>query len=330
MPKSTKLATRIAHDLDETPSRVQGWIEGGYGPGGDRDILEHFRRLAPLMGTGRDGDVAVLKLADDGWPCRRLGEVLTRLSRSPFTTDDPEQLVEYVMAAPELSAVRDLLLRTAGSLAPPKEYAVTEDIDEPALPELFVRSSFLPIADTMTGAPVATDEAVDLERMGQHHFSQLGIPAPTDEDQEAVAADDITALRLVVRLAGGAEKWLESADLNELARGVAAARASVEGLEAMGLAFSSLGDEERWRFIGRMTPVAAIVFTFLRMAVDALGLADAGVLPLTTSGESLLDVLGLAGSEPALTPDAFLDLLGFVQPPRPPPPERNPPHDPRP
>ena len=85
------------------------WKDAGYGPAEEvsrAEYLDHFRALAPLMGTGRNGNVAVIKMADSGRACRRLAEVLrsyTALQAGEVDSRDADELVEYFKQAEHLN-----------------------------------------------------------------------------------------------------------------------------------------------------------------------------------------------------------------------------------
>jgi hypothetical protein len=296
MPRPTKLAAQIAGALDLPAGRVQGWIEDGYGPAGDADPVEHYQRLAPLLGTGRDGDVAVLKMAADGYPCRRLRDVLT----TSFAGDealDAEGLIEHLMGDETVADFRELWTdqtRSTGApddltaaampeapLTPRERARLGEDdppahlversetaLDEPGLTELVIRAAALPIADTVAGNPVEMFDTAELNRTGG--WEQLGMPAMPFDDEAAQL--DLHMLALAHEVARQHETWIASASPDELARGVAASRVMVDALAVKMPRVNTWGDEHRWRRIGFFAPMAqpllAVAIACLDLAAD--------------------------------------------------------------
>jgi hypothetical protein len=298
MPRPTKLAAQIAGALDLPAGRVQGWIEDGYGPAGDADPVEHYGRLAPLLGTGRNGDVAVLNMAADGYPCRRLRDVLTALANpggnEALGADD---LVEHLMGDATVADFRELWTdqaRSAGvpddltaaampeaPLTPSERAGLGEDdpaahlveraataLDEPGHAELVVRTAALPIADLVAGNRVEMFDTAELNRMGG--WEQLGMPAMAFDEEAAQL--DIGTLALVHEAARQHETWIASASPDELARGVAASRVMLDALAVMLPGANGWGDEHRWRRIGFFAPMAqpllAVAIACLDLAAD--------------------------------------------------------------
>ena len=309
MARPTQLAARLAEQLGETPSRVQSWIERGYGPAGDADPVEHFRRLAPLMGEGRTGDVAVLKMAADGWPCRRLRDVLRSVAEprpDEEALDDPDELVDAVMSDPSLPG-RTMMLADAPS-EPPVEWCAPRDTPElppteeelaeakarekelhgtkelASLPEHLAQRSVTgldepAIADLLTRsaflpvADVVTGRDVEPEDLNDLNrfgpWYRLGMPRPPMPETDELA-QELATVRAAAAAVLGSRGWVEKATPSELAAGVAAARSLVDALAALHPLARSLGDEERWRLVGSLAPSAPAVLGMVQSMVALL------------------------------------------------------------
>jgi hypothetical protein len=271
MARPTKLAAELAREVGEPPSRIQGWIERGLGPASPgTDPAEHFRRLAPLLGTGREDDVAVLKLAADGYPCRRLRELLGHIASDERPdTADPQELVEHLMSDETVADLRRLIEAQARQVPVPKEWASLPESEMPDAEraELIGRTAALSIADLTVGDP--DPYFVDLYELNE-------AAAPTGEPFDDDAAQVTSALFSSIRtLARTSPTWIENASPDELAGGVAAARALIESGVAAVAGLDAWGEEAKWRRIGLLASVAQPVLQTL--------LAVAGMIPVGTA-----------------------------------------------
>lgn len=272
MARSTQLAARIADQLGETPSRIQSWIERGYGPAGDSDLVEHFRHVAPYMGEGRDGDVAVLKAAADDYPCRRLREVLAQLAScdGPDATD-PEELVEHFMADETVSDLRTLWTEMAADTPVPEWTA--GNFPEAAMPraeraDVLARSAAYALADLTMDAPLTPEDYAEV-------YGLTEAAAATGEAFDDDAGQIVAGLFSFVRgLARTSRTWIETATPGELARGVAAARVLTEARIAA-VPAPAWSDEAKWRRIGLMASVAG---PLLHVIWTAAGMVPAGTV----------------------------------------------------
>ena len=273
MARPTRLAAELAKATGEPASRVQRWIEDGYGPATPEiDAAEHFRHLVPLMGTGKNGDVAVLKMAADGYPCRRLRTVLASLTEDEGPdTDDPQELVEHLMGDPTATDLRDLLLAQARKAPAPVEWE-TGNIPEAEMPDakradLAVRTEALTFADLTVGKPI------DPYDYAEHHRVSEAV-VPTEEPFDDASAQIVASLYGFVReTARTARTWIEKASPGELASGVAAARKLVEAGMVSVPGLDAWGDEARWRRIGQFAPVA---LPMLEMLLSRVGMIPTG------------------------------------------------------
>ena len=276
MPRPTKLAIQLGGALDLPAGRVQGWIEDGYGPAGDADPVEHYRRLAPLLGTGRDGDVAVLKMAADGYPCRRLRDVLTRLTHPDDDgTGDADELVERFANDPMFGDLRRIV--TDDARHPPADW---QGLPEAVAPEtdaidITTRAAVVPIADMLTGSPVEPFDSAELDRLVGVAERRLGLtPARLDDEKAEVNLAAFDQARAAVSTSNG---WLGAALPAELAGGVKAAKTLVDALAVMYPTVGAWGEEHRWRRIGLLAPVAAPVLAHLHEVIGSA--QELGALP---------------------------------------------------
>ncbi|MDA8313070.1 MAG: hypothetical protein M0Z46_21130 [Actinomycetota bacterium] len=275
MARPTRLAAELAKATGEPASRVQRWIEDGYGPATPEiDAAEHFRHLVPLMGTGKNGNVAVLKMAADGYPCRRLREVLVSLfgvNEPGFS--DPDELVNEVMGDDTLLG-RGMIMSDA-PMEPPSEWQAMPEasLRGAELRGLLTGSALLPLADLATGRPVEPGDLHDLSRHGP--WRRLGLPEPPVSEGDE-AAMDLLCLRICTAAVLNGQAWVEKASPRELAEHVAAAMCLAEALEALYPAARSQGEEKRWLLVGALTPSAPTVLRVLQALVGDLDGPGAG------------------------------------------------------
>jgi hypothetical protein len=282
MARPTKVTIALAGRLGRPAATVQGWLDRGYGPAQPltpRRECEHFDAVAEYAGPGHDPTVACLKLAAAGYPTANLRAVLrglVKLDPGEEDTQDPEELVEGAMSNRQLMPITAEMRRRAHLLGPlPEHEALASDIDEPGTPELLLRSAMLPVADAVTGQEVEPLDLIDLGHVIDAGTVRAGV---LTLDPEASGQIDLAILRRTAKITRGAEAWLETAGPAELARGVQAAKVLVEALALLGIRFSDLGDEDRWRTVGRLAPVA------VPMLHSLLAVSDV-VLPLIPTNE---------------------------------------------
>lgn len=275
MARPTRLAAELAKATGEPASRVQRWIEDGYGPATPEiDAVEHFRHLVPLMGTGKNGNVAVLKMAADGYPCRRLRTVLASLTEYEGPdTNDPQELVEYLMGDPTATDLRDLMLAQARKAPVPPEWELGDspeaEMSDAERADLTTRAMALPAADLTVGSLVDPYDYAE-------HYRLSEAVVPTGEPFDDASAQIMASLYGFVReTARTARTWIENASPGELARGVAAARMLVDAGMASVPGLDAWGDEAKWRRIGLLAAVASPMLELL--------LAVVGMIPTGTA-----------------------------------------------
>jgi|GEM_PF-5228526 len=297
MARPTRTNAQLALELGQSPSRVQGWLEGGYFPAepvSHEDLLAHCRALDPLTGPGRDGNVAVLKMAAQDRACRRLRDVLDRLQRlnpDEEDTDDPDDLVEYASQAPHLAPVLELYRSLAVDVEAQGSY---RNESEPAAPDSIAKTAMLPAADVATGNPVDPDDTIDLNHLLNNLSARLhGGRLPEDF---VTPDEDLAIVRFAVGVARQATDWLKRASNEDLVRGVKCACAVIDITNVLGVPFETLGDEERWRSIGRL---ALTAFPIVRqmMVMSELAQTLMGHRELAPAEEAFLEAIRRAGSE---------------------------------
>jgi hypothetical protein len=265
MPRPTKRAQRIAKAIDpkdpSLASRVQRQLEDGYGPEGGQDEIEHFLHLQPRYGPGKDPRVVVIRLAEEGWPDRRLREILAGPLHLGPDEDDPtnaNELVDYAMGAGHLNPATSILRVNAAAEGTPIEddYQVLTDLyrqpsdgnlpPEPDLPAVRVRAALLPIALAVSGEPLEPEDA-----------EELGILAGWEPGDR----ENITLfLQYLGWVASRVPRWLETATADELVSAVQAAARSISG---------DPDTESHWLNVGRAAPAVALVMHDLVRIPDA-------------------------------------------------------------
>lgn len=292
MARTTKRAQRVAVALGgaASASQLERWTADGYGPPAavsERELLEHYQLLASLMGEGRDGDVAVLRMAGEHQrACRRLREVLVKLipanvpeAASTIDTTGVESALADIPGGP---AVIDELFPglKAGAAATPADEGYLEatgtPIDEDQDNRL--RAAKLAVLEAAAGEPMEPADIFDLVSI-----MRSAVQSATGQIVEGGDVDsaDLTTLKRVLDLgatiAKGAREWAEQAPYDELVAGVTTAKALLAPLGMLGLLMEPPGLEERWRIAGRfafagLTMLQHVpVLSLLTGAVPSLG-----------------------------------------------------------
>lgn len=278
MARPTKATVARARRLGRSPATLQGWLDRGYAPAepltSPRE-REHYDAVALATGPGHDPEVAFIKLAGAGHATAGLRAVLRDLLvLDPDEEDiqDADELLEHGMTHPGLQPIIGLLRQAAHSVGPPRDW-IAHDSDvrtEPELADLTLGAALLPLAQTATGEELEPLDTINMGRLTDEAFvHRLGTPMPDDSVPEA-AEFDLRLLQSIAVIAGRAERWLVDADPQELARGVQAADSLVKALEIIGVHFSQLGDEERWRTVGRIAPIALPTLRMLLAVYDVV------------------------------------------------------------
>jgi hypothetical protein len=274
VPRSTKASAALAHELGYTPSRVQGWFEGGFHPAHDvshKERLAHFQALDPLTGTGRNADVATIKMAALGFQCARLRETLLGLQDfdPSHAISDAEELVEAADAMPKAA-----LQRSAERLGVPEGFH-----DEPGLASARAGAAIWPLAMVAVGEPVEPHDFAELDELMNEPIARL-----SEVDASEVPTDLEGAAALSRRIAdvviGAAQRWFKEASDDELMKGVKAARRGVDALKILGVEFG--GDEEEWLWVGRMAPISE------RMVASLARIYEAFYIPLAAGKDIAL------------------------------------------
>ncbi len=266
MAKPSKRSLRLAAVLGgiASASQLERWTADGYGPVqvlSERESLEHWRLLAPLMGEGRDGDVAVLRMAGEHHrACRRLREVLVELipanvaeAASTIDTAGVESALADVPGGPEMIDRLFPGLEAGAAATPVNEgylQATRTSRDEDQDNRL--RAANLEGLEAIAGEPMEPADILDLATT-----MRSAVQSATGQIVEGgdVEDADLTALKHVLDLgptiAKGSRGWAEHAPYDELVAGVTTAKALLAPLEMLGLLMEPPGLEESWRMAGR-------------------------------------------------------------------------------
>jgi hypothetical protein len=216
--------------------------------------LEGFRALAPLVGTGRDLNVAAVRLAAEHGHCSaRLRQVVAN------PADDVRGAVIYEAAAQATLEAAEELARAGDNTLP-----AAADTPE-AEARVMVGSAFLEAADALQG-----HEAVEFKEM--HAISRQiaiklgGSPEPGCD----VYGDEFAAW---MRAAAGrlqvVDKWATNVPSEELVRSVQLASALCQRTTR----HIGLSEEDYWRVVGAMAPHVGALFELLNAlyGIPALG-----------------------------------------------------------
>ena len=235
------------------------------GPLDSKTLHDHCRELERLTGPGRDGDVAVIKMAAAGFACRKLHSVIAELNRlGPDETDSSsaDELVEYAMSAPHHSSVADSLRRWADEDGVPIEHQALEDMIplEPDLSEVRARAALLPIAQAVVHESVEPEVLQEFDELLNQPLSRMA-GEEVGFDGEMQKAMSILINRIAFQ-AETAINELDSLSSEELIRGVQAADHMLQAISINEISIAA--DEERWRWVGRLAPIAPLVLDPLR------------------------------------------------------------------
>jgi hypothetical protein len=283
VPRTTKASEELAKELGLSPSRVQGWFEGGFEPARDvshKVLVAHFQALDPITGTGRNADVATIKMAAQGYQCARLRETLWSLQDfdPSHAIGDADELVE--VADPLLKAA---LQRSAERLGAPPEYP-----DEPGLAAARADAAVLSVAMAAVGEQVGPHDFVDMDELMNEPVARLAevepSEVPSDLDQTAALMQRIADV-----VFGSAQRWFDEADDDDLILGVKSARRGIDTLKILGLEFG--GDEEEWLWVGRFAPTAERMITSLVRIYEAFYLPYAAGKTIAPGERALVETL---------------------------------------
>jgi hypothetical protein len=260
---------------DVRPSTLAGWKERGYGPAEPvkrSEYIAHFQALQSLITTGRDGDVVTLQMANKGYPCRRLPDVLANFwELRPGETDseDADDLIEYFKEAEHLDP-----LRASFESAVEDSIPLYDDVDPKETKQVMGDSALLPIAQITAGETVHPGNLVDYATVEDSINRKLGLPVDWASDDPVMLDISSWGLKQVVAVVRTARKWREEATPSDMVRGVRAAKTLLDGIEALGIVRFN-GEEERWRWIGRATSTSEATLQLISNLV-ALGRTGLG------------------------------------------------------
>jgi hypothetical protein len=279
MARPTKHTTVLAGRIGRPPHTVQGWLDRGYGPAAPLSAIrerEHFDAVALHLGPGHDPEVAFLKLAGADHPTAGLRASLQRLALldpGEEDTKDADELIEYGTSAPRLDPFMRKLRPAADSVSK------WDTHPEPASRDAILSAALLPLAQVLTGEKVEAPDTLDMSRTMDAAFCD-GSGQP-DEYELDRARFNLALLQGVAFIAKESQHWLDSADPVDLARGVQAADMFLDTMEIMGVHISERGEEERWRSVGRLAPMALPMSRMLSAVYEVLRLIPIDEMPLT-------------------------------------------------
>lgn len=240
----------------------------------DASFMDHCRALERVTGAGRDGEVAVIKMAAQGFACQKLRDVLLALqSLGPgeMDTDDADELVEYVMSSSPFSVFSEYLTRQAELAGRPREYrtrAMLEAPEEPGLADVRARAAFLSLALAATGEDYGPDDFAELDNLLDGPVERMaGTAMPEDLDRSYLETISGWMPR-IIEIARSARERLEQATTAELVANVKSGVSFVNALT--GLEVQTPGDEAYWRMIGTVAPIAESILQPLRAALQVL------------------------------------------------------------
>ncbi len=245
-----------------------------------KELLAHCRTLDPLSGTGRDADVATIKMAAQGFHCARLRETLWGLQDFDpnHAISDANELVE--VADPMLRAV---LQRSAERLGAPPEYP-----DEPGLAAARAGAAVLAVAQVAVGDPVEPQDFEDLDQLLNEPVARLAEIDPSEVPTDLEGAAALTR-RIAEVVIGSAQTWFDEASDNDLVVGVKSARRAVDTLKILGLEFG--GDEQEWMTVGQVTPLAERMLTSLTRIYETFYLPYAAGKVIPAGERALVETL---------------------------------------
>jgi len=250
MPKPTKhdlaIASFLGGKLSAQTLRRLTTTEGLGLPSGAA-WSEYGPALASLTGRGRDLDVAAIRLAaEHGFPTARLRQVLAQ------PADDSR-------AAVVLEALQAITTKAASEVV--DAGTLERSLGMPETPEQetanITKSTRYELGQLYDGDPDVL--AVDSARITkQVSTTYSGPPEPGRED---VYADEFTHwLRQAAEQLRSASTWLAKAADAELVAALKIATAMWTATVASRL---PLGEEDSWRMIATLAPVAGVLVQFL-------------------------------------------------------------------
>jgi hypothetical protein len=236
-------------------STVARCRDEGLGPVG-RDVVDHYRALAPFVGRGRSYDVAALRMAALGYPTRRLRTVLL----SPYGSN-PERG----------SKVFDVLKAIIAGSA--ERIAVTAPLYDPSLgmPETPAEEAML-IADGVLGD--VEDLASGETGLVLDDYRKVAVDVvathvgPAEPGREVYADEFAGYMEQFASALNNGRSAIEAASLEELAISVATAADAWSRTFVRKL---PIGEEDSWRIIGALAPAAGVFVQLVQDVISQIG-----------------------------------------------------------
>jgi len=241
-PTQIDVSQSVASGGALSPSQVNRLRAAGLGPPPGSDIGTYWAALAPYVGTGRDLDVAAVRMATEGYATARLRTVIS----APADDARGGQIVEILRsftASAAAGIVRDGTWRQVAEMP--------ETPGEEAC--YLVDGASLDFEDALAGvdpSPLFIDAAQISARIAT---DARGLDGP----QRELYPDEFSGwFAEAGRRLSVAEAWAKTAPAAEL---VAEVQALATLWHATAAGRLSLGDEDTWRMIAGLAPVASLL-----------------------------------------------------------------------
>lgn len=264
MARPTKQAIEVSRAIGDllSPSQVTRLTAGGLAPIDDPriDRLDHWRSLAPLTGTGRDLDIAALKMAGAGFPSSRLRQALIRCAQRDVLSPTAKAAGERMdKAAAQRTVENGTYLQCAG----------LPEAEDPGAEEQLILSGARYDYETLLTNPKEPylHDTYDLAKSAADIIA--GEPSSDAATFNYEASEAI--LVQMAHCKKNAPEFLLSTSLLILAKLVQDCARVLETLRYSELKHHyPLGDEDYWRFVGAMVPISRPIFDAFRPILDAL------------------------------------------------------------
>ncbi|MDA8037628.1 MAG: hypothetical protein M0Z69_00415 [Actinomycetota bacterium] len=249
MPRATQRQIEASKAVDGllTPSQIARAESEGINVAHDAAAT---RALEPFIGTGRDYDIAAIRLGVEGYCTRRLRQVLAEPDESRLSMTGTA--VESLLAQAARAAV--------GEGWP--DYRAAELPESPAeQAEIALGTMYLDAEDLLLGAhEVGLQDTADIaEEFAVQQLGASGKHLPRDllgQMMPAVAAS-----------LNDASSWARTASDDEIVTALRTIGVICEALEVDRL---PIGSEDRWRLIALCAPAAGIIVRFIEAMVTTM------------------------------------------------------------
>jgi hypothetical protein len=257
MTRPTRKDIAMSEAIDEvlSASTIARCRDERLGPAG-ANALDHYRALAPFVGTGRSYDIAALRMASLGCPTRRLRTVLVAI-HDPEAKDG-EQVFEMlkVVISGAARRIADDTPQYDPSLGmpetPEEEAALIADGALEDHEALLNGETNLPPTDAWKVAAEVT--------------TTLG--GPPEPGRQVYADEWSDYMERFASVLRDARPAIEAASLEDLAAWVSDAAAMWARTSVRKLPF---GEEDTWRIIGALAPAAGVFRELIKDVQSQIG-----------------------------------------------------------